>query len=225
MHSALMPLRALIFDFDGLIIDTESAIFQSWRELYESHGQELTVERWSQCIGTDFSSAYDPKKELEALTDRTFDWARQEQELTARVHELLDGFDALPGVRDRLSEARELGLPCSVASSSPLTWVSKHLNHLDLHGHFTNISCRDHVERIKPHPDLFLDAARKLGAAPDEVVIFEDSLNGLNAARAAGMKCVVIPGPTTQHLDFTGAWHRLDSLGSTSVAELASMFG
>jgi putative hydrolase of the HAD superfamily len=191
-----MPLRALIFDFDGLIIDTESAIFQSWRELYESHGQELTVERWS-----------------------------QEQELTARVHELLDGFDALPGVRDRLSEARELGLPCSVASSSPLTWVSKHLNHLDLHGHFTNISCRDHVERIKPHPDLFLDAARKLGAAPDEVVIFEDSLNGLNAARAAGMRCVVIPGPTTQHLDFTGAWHRLDSLGSTSVAELASMFG
>ena len=225
MHSALMPLRALIFDFDGLIIDTESAIFQSWRELYESHGHELTVERWSQCIGTDFSSAYDPKKELEALTDRTFDWKRQEQELTARVHELLDGFDALPGVRDRLSEARELGLPCSVASSSPLTWVSKHLNHLDLHGHFTNISCRDHVERIKPHPDLFLDAARKLGAAPDEVVIFEDSLNGLNAARAAGMRCVVIPGPTTQHLDFTGAWHRLDSLGSTSVAELASMFG
>lgn len=218
-----MPLRAVIFDFDGLIIDTESAIYQSWRELFESHGHALTIEDWSQCVGTDFSSAYDPKKELEQFTGRSFDWKLQEQELTARVHELLTGFDALPGVRERLNEARELGLPCSVASSSPLSWVSKHLDHLDLRGHFTNVSCRDHVERIKPHPDLFLDAARKLGAAADEVVIFEDSLNGLNAARAAGMRCVVVPGPTTQHLDFTGAWHRLDSLGSTSLAELASM--
>jgi putative hydrolase of the HAD superfamily len=220
-----MPLRALIFDFDGLIIDTESAIYQSWRELYRSHGHELTVERWSQCVGTDFSSAYDPKKELEVLTDRTFDWVAMDRQIYDRVQELLHGFDALPGVRECLSEARELGLPCSEASSSPLSWVSKHLDHLDLRGHFTNISCRDHVERIKPHPDLFQDAARKLGAGADEVVIFEDSLNGLNAARAAGMRCVVIPGPTTQHLDFTGAWHRLDSMGSTSVAELASMFG
>jgi putative hydrolase of the HAD superfamily len=224
MHCGTMPLRALIFDFDGLIIDTESAIYQSWRELYASHGHELTVERWSQCVGTDFSSVYDPKTELETLTDRTFDWVDVDRALFDRVATLLTGFDALPGVRDRLAEARELGLPCSVASSSPLSWVSKHLDHLDLRGHFMNVSCRDHVERIKPHPDLFLDAAKKLGAAPDEVIIFEDSLNGLKAARAAGMRCVVVPGPTTQHLDFTGAWHHLESLDSTSVAKLASIF-
>lgn len=218
-----MALRALIFDFDGLIIDTESAIYQSWQELYASHGHELTIERWSQCVGTDFSSVYDPKKELEQLTDKSFDWVAVDRDLYDRVNVLLDGFDALPGVRERLSEARELGLPCSIASSSPLTWISKHLGQLDLHGHFINVSCRDHVERIKPHPDLFLDAARKLGVQPDEVVIFEDSLNGLRAARAAGMRCVVVPGPTTQHLDFEGAWRQLDSLDSTSVAELASL--
>jgi putative hydrolase of the HAD superfamily len=216
-------LKALIFDFDGLIIDTESAIYQAWRELYESHGHSLTIAHWSQCVGTDFSAAYDPKKELEQLTAKIFDWKTQEATLTERVHVLLDGFDALPGVRERLHEASTLALPCSIASSSPLSWVERHLGHLNIRDRFSNVTCRDHVERIKPNPDLFLDAARKLGAAPDEVIIFEDSLNGLRAAKAAGMRCVVVPGPVTEHLDFDGAWHRLDSLGSTTIAELASM--
>jgi len=211
-------LRALIFDFDGLIIDTESAIYQSWRELYASHGQVLTIERWSQCVGTDFSSVYDPKKELEQLTGLTFDWGQVEQTLTERVHQMLVGYDALPGVRERLQEARELGLPCSIASSSPLSWVSKHVESLGLRDYFANISTRDHVERIKPHPDLFLDAAAKLNVGTDEVIIFEDSLNGLKAARAAGIRCVVVPGPTTRHLDFSGAWQHLPSLDSTTVS-------
>ncbi len=216
-------LRALIFDFDGLIIDTESAIYQAWRELYESHGHGLTVAHWSQCVGTDFSSAYDPKKELEALTGKSFDWTAQEAELTERVHELLDGFDALPGVRDRLEEAAELGLPCSIASSSPLSWVERHLGHLDLRHRFANVTCRDHVERIKPNPDLFIDASKKLGVGPDEVIIFEDSLNGLRAAKAAGIRCVVAPGPITQHLNFEGAWRQVESLRSTTIAEFASL--
>ena len=216
-------LRALIFDFDGLIIDTESAIYQSWREFYEGHDQVLTIEQWSQCVGTDFSSVYDPKKELEQLTGLAFDWQQVEQTLTERVHQLLEGYDALPGVRERLQEARELGLPCSIASSSPLSWVSKHVENLGLREHFANISTRDHVERIKPHPDLFLDAAAKLGVSTDEVIIFEDSLNGLKAARAAGIRCVVVPGPTTRHLDFTGAWQQLESLDSTTVSDFALM--
>ena len=216
-------LRALIFDFDGLIIDTESAIYESWREFYASHQQVLTIEQWAQCVGTDFSSVYDPKKELEQLTGLTFDWGQVEQTLTERVHKLLDGYDALPGVRERLQEARELGLPCSIASSSPLSWVSRHVENLGLREYFANISTRDHVQRIKPHPDLFLDAAQKLGVSTDEVIIFEDSLNGLKAARAAGIRCVVVPGPTTQHLDFTGAWRQLESLGSTSLSDFALM--
>ena len=216
-------LRALIFDFDGLIIDTESAIYESWREFYAGHGQVLTVEQWSQCVGTDFSSVYDPKKELEQLTGLAFDWQQVEQTLTERVHQMLVGYDALPGVRERLLEARELGLPCSIASSSPLSWVSKHVENLGLREHFANISTRDHVQRIKPHPDLFLDAAAKLGVGTDEVIIFEDSLNGLKAARAAGIRCVVVPGPTTRHLDFTGAWQQLESLDSTRVSDFALM--
>ena len=215
-------IRALLFDFDGLIIDTESAIYQAWRELYEDHGHPLPVERWSQCVGTDFG-AYDPKAELEMLTGKDFDWHNEEAMRTARVHELLKTFDALPGVRDRLVEAQELGLPCSIASSSPRSWIEPWLKQMDIHHHFSNISSRDVVNRIKPAPDLFLHAAEKLGAAPDEVIIFEDSLNGLKAARAAGMKCVIVPGPVTKHLEFDGAWQMLDSLASTSLAQLMQL--
>ena len=212
-------IRALLFDFDGLIIDTESAIYQAWRELYADHGHPLPIERWSQCVGTDFG-AYNPKADLEKLTGKDFDWHNEVAMREQRVNELLTGFDALPGVRERLDEAAALGLPCSLASSSPLTWIEPWLDKLELRSCFTNISSRDFVEKIKPAPDLFLHAAAKLGAAPDEVIVFEDSLNGLRAARAAGMKCVVVPGPTTQHLEFDGAWRILDSLASTTLVEL-----
>ena len=137
-----------------------------------------------------------------------------------RVNELLATFDALPGVRELLGEAASAGMPCSIASSSPLSWIEPWLEKMKLRPYFANVSCRDFVEKIKPAPDLFLHAANKLGAAPDEVIVFEDSLNGLRAARAAGMKCVVVPGPTTQHLDFEGAWRMLGSLASTSLAQL-----
>ena len=215
-------IRALLFDFDGLIIDTESAIYQAWRELYEDHGHPLPVERWAQCVGTDFG-AYDPKSELEMLTGKDFDWHGEEAMRTKRVYELLATFDALPGVRDRLIEAKELGLPCSIASSSPRSWIEPWLQQMKLDQHFINISSRDVVERIKPAPDLFLHAADRLGARPEEVIVFEDSLNGLKAAKAAGMKCVVVPGPVTKHLEFTGAWQMLDSLASTTLAQLMQL--
>jgi putative hydrolase of the HAD superfamily len=95
------------------------------------------------------------------------------------------------------------------------------LDHLRLRDQFQNVSCRDHVERIKPAPDLFQDAAAKLKVGADEVVIFEDSLNGLRAANAAGMKCITAPGPLTRHLDLSSAWRRVESLTHVSFRELS----
>ena len=218
-----MALRALIFDFDGLIIDTESAIYEAWREFYQSQGHPLTVSTWSQCVGTDFGG-YNPKTDLEELTGQSFDWKTIDRDLEVRVRELLQGYDALPGVRELLAEASQNGVPCSIASSSPLSWVQGWLAHLDLNGHFINISCRDHVENIKPAPDLFRDAAGKLNAFKDEVVIFEDSLNGLRAANAAGMRCVAAPGPMTRHLDLTSAWRQVDGLHQVNLDELKAAF-
>lgn len=215
-----MPIRALIFDFDGLIIDTESAIYRSWRELYASHGHELSVETFARCIGTDFGEHYDPMADLEELTGREFDWAAEDTRREERVRQLLAETGELPGVRDRLAEAADLGLRCSVASSSSHRWVNGWLERLGLRHHFTHLSTRDRVARIKPEPDLFLHAIENLGVAPDEALIFEDSLNGLRAALAAGIRCIVVPGPMTRHLDFTGAWRIVNSLKELSLAEV-----
>lgn len=216
------PIRAVIFDFDGLILDTESAIYESWRELYAGHGHELAVETFARCIGSDFGAHYDPMTDLEKLTGRTFDWDALDAERETRVRALLTEAGALPGVQARLSEAGALGLACSIASSSSHRWVNGWLEKLELRHHFANLSTRDCVQRIKPEPDLFLHAIEQLGVGPDEAVIFEDSLNGLRAARAAGVRCIVVPGPMTRHLDFDGAWMVAASLDDVRLADLVS---
>jgi putative hydrolase of the HAD superfamily len=210
--------RALLFDFDGLILDTESAIYEAWRQLYASHGHPLTLETWAQCVGSDFNHAFDPKADLERLTGQSFDWEAQEAALTARVHELLVDYPILPGVVDLLEAASAAGIPCAVASSSPATWVGPHLERLGLRRFFRDVVTRESVERIKPAPDLYRKAAERLGVQASEVVVLEDSLNGLRAALAAGMRCIVCPGPTTQHLDLSAAWRRVSSLAEIPLS-------
>ena len=212
-------MKALIFDFDGLIMDTETATFEAWREIYAEHGQPLTIETWAQCVGSDFGD-YDPKRELEKLTGRAFDWDAINTGRRERVMNILSTYDTLPGVRGRLQETDELGIPCAVASSSPRWWVEHWLKHLGLMEAFQNITCLEDTGKVKPHPSLFQHAASKLDAAPDDIVVLEDSLNGLRAARAAQMRCIVVPCAMTQHLDFDGAWRKHTSLDDFQLAHL-----
>lgn len=215
------PIRAVIFDFDGLIVDTESTGYHTWREIFDQHGHDLPVERYAQVIGTDFNtSSYDPRRDLEQLTGRAFDW--DAVEITRKAHEsrLRRHLHLLPGVADLLKEADNLGLRIAIASSSPRVWIDSWMDQLGLHDHFHHISTVDDTGKVKPDPSLFLHAAEKLGVSPEEAVIFEDSLNGLRAAIAAGIRCIVAPGPMTRHLDFTGAWRRVESLAQVSIAEL-----
>lgn len=212
--------RALIFDFDGLIVDTESTGYQTWWEIFQAQGHELEVVTYAAVIGTDFGAHYDPRVDLEARTGREFDWAELETQRTQRERELRKDLRVLPGVVDRLEEAAELGLPCAIASSSPRWWVEGWLNDLGLIQHFHHLTTVDDTGKVKPDPSLFLLAAERLQVSRDEVVIFEDSLNGLRAAQAAGIRCIVAPGPMTQHLDFDGAWRRVATLEEVSLQDL-----
>jgi putative hydrolase of the HAD superfamily len=213
-------IRAIIFDFDGLIMDTETATYEAWRQIYAEHGQPLAMETWAQCIGSDFGN-YDPMRELEELIGRQLEWEPIHQERRERVMAILSTYGALPGVRDRLQEAEALGLPCSVASSSPRWWVEHWLKHLGLREAFQNVTTLDDTGKVKPDPSLFLHAAEKLTRQPAESVVLEDSLNGLRAAHAAGMRCVVVPCEMTQHLSFEGAWRQHASLSELSFRDLA----
>lgn len=212
-------VKGLIFDFDGLILDSETPSYTAWRECYEAHGHALPVEIFVQCVGTDHVE-YDPARELEQLCGRELDWEILGRDRQRRTGEMLDGSDAMPGVREILAEALALGLSCAVASSSPRSWVDPWLERLEVRELFSSTHCLEDVERPKPDPALFLRAARALGAEPGEVIVFEDSLHGLRAAQAAGMRCVVVPNPVTRHLDFDGAHRLLESLAEVSLAEL-----
>ena len=218
-----MPsLRAVIFDFDGLIVDTESSGYETWREIFEEHGHHLAVETYAAVVGTDFSTHYDPRVDLEERTGRAFDWQELEQRRSARQKELRKDLSVLPGVLPRLQEAAKLGLPCAIASSSPRWWVEGWLQDLGLTDYFHHLTTVDDTGKVKPDPSLFQLALERLGVAADEAVIFEDSLNGLRAAQAAGVRCVVVPGPMTRHLEFDGAWFKINSLAKVRLRQLIS---
>ncbi|TDU81663.1 putative hydrolase of the HAD superfamily [Prosthecobacter fusiformis] len=214
------PIRAILFDFDGLIVDTESVGYQTWHELYAKHGHDLPVEIYAQAIGTEFNDLYDPRRDLDALMGKALLWEELEEGRRVRETELRTSLVTLPGVIDRLEEARALGLPCAVASSSPLSWVGGWIEQLGLRPYFHHLTTLDDTGKVKPDPSLFLHAADRMGVEPEHILVFEDSLNGLRAAKAAEMRCIVVPGPMTRHLNFEGALRRVGSLAEVSLQEL-----
>lgn len=213
--------KALIFDFDGLIVDTESTGYQTWKHLFAQHGQELPADLYAQVVGTDFDNApYHPQRDLEQRLGRTLNWEHLEAQRRAHESELRRQLSTLPGVRERLAQAHELGWKTAIASSSPRWWIDSWMTQLDLASHFNHFSTVDDTGKVKPDPSLYLHALEALGVGADEALVLEDSVNGLRAAHAAGIRCIVAPGPMTRHMDFSLAWRRVESLIEVDLREL-----
>jgi len=220
-----MTLKALIFDFDGLIADTEMSVYLSWQELYRAHGHELPLAEWLRCIGSDYGpDTFDPFKALEGFTGGSIDWDVVNAERRAREDALNASLTPLPGVEALIAEAQAAGLKLAVGSSSPHSWVDMHLQHLGLWDYFDAVVCRDDVAQVKPAPDLFLTAAAKLGVPPREAVVLEDSPHGLAAAHTAGMFCVAVPNTLTRHLDTSEADLHVESMAGLTLASLQAAF-
>jgi HAD superfamily hydrolase (TIGR01509 family) len=155
-----MKIKALLFDFDGLILDTETAEFLVWQKIYREYGQEMLPETWGQIVGGYGISNFDGAVQLTELVGDGLN----PRELHARYRSESDALilqqPVLPGVVDYLEDAHRLGLRLAVASSSPHSWVDMHLARLGLADRFEAIICGDDVPpgRTKPHPDLFLKA-------------------------------------------------------------------
>ncbi len=210
---------AVIFDFDGVIVDTEWAIYQTWQELYLEHGAELPLDVYVQCVGSDHG-AWDPKAYLDGLVGKSLDWDAILPSKHAESRKLLEAEGVMSGVIQWLDDLLATGIPIGVASSSSVEWVGGWLEKLGLSGRFVSFSCRDHVERIKPAPDLFLDAARKLGVDPARCLVVEDSFNGMVAAHTAGMSVLAVPNRITAGQDFSAALRRVASLGDVRFEEI-----
>ena len=211
-------IRAIVFDFDGLILDTEVPEFQSWQELYQAHGCTLPFAVWATCIGT--TDAFDPHAYLEAQLGQAVDRLAVQHQQRQRCDALIAAQVALPGVHDYIAEATRLGLQLGVASSSSRAWVSGHLTRLELSQHFVCITCRDDVPRTKPDPALYQAALAALGVRPEEAIALEDSPNGILAAKRAGLFCVAVPNLLTCQLPLDHADLQIPSLAAVPLPEL-----
>jgi HAD superfamily hydrolase (TIGR01509 family) len=216
-------IHALVFDFDGLILDTEQPVYQSWSELYETFGFTLPFATWATIIGTS-DGAFDPRRELERLLGQAVDWDTIAPRRLARELELIEQQPILPGVEDYLKDARRLGLKTGLASSSSCQWVTGHLKRRGLADYFDVIRARDDVQRTKPDPELYCAVLAELGVRGEEALALEDSPNGIRAAKQAGMWCVAVPNPLTRQLGLEEADLRLESLAEMGLEEVMGKF-
>lgn len=216
-------IKALIFDFDGLIVDTEWPDYESWQQVYQQHGCELAVEKWGQIVGGTGASDFDPHTHLEELCGQSLD--REEVWISRRKQylEVLSAQTILPGVLETLDEAERRGLQLAIASSSPENWVRGHLARLGIYQRFNTIKTADDVKRTKPDPELYLAAMDALSIKPSEGIVFEDSPNGVTAAKAAKLFCVAVPNRLTAQLKFEGADLQLNSLAEKNLTDLLKL--
>lgn len=214
-----MTIKALVFDFDGTILDTEVPDYESWQEVFQAHGTSLSLDEWAACVGGG-ADDFDPYRILAEQIGRPIDRSVIRQQRRARFAELVEQQPIMPGVMQWLDDADAAGIKLAVASSSDAKWVCKHLEERNLASRFVTIRTRDDVERVKPDPALYRISVNALGIEPHEAVAIEDSRNGLIAAKTAGLHCIAVPNPITQHLDFSEADIKLRSLATLSLAEL-----
>jgi HAD superfamily hydrolase (TIGR01509 family) len=211
-------IRAVIFDFDGLILDTEFPIFAAWSAVFEAHDAvPLTIEEWAEGLGT--TEGVDVESRLRERAGRPVDFDAANQARRMHRDAMLELERALPGVEAWLDEAEAAGYGVAIASSSPDDWVHEHLDRIGLRARFPTIVTAGGPLRSKPAPDTYLEACARLGVGPHEALALEDSPNGIAAAKAAGLRCVTVPHPLTENLDLSAADLRLRSLAQCTLAD------
>jgi HAD superfamily hydrolase (TIGR01509 family) len=221
-RQAAVRIKALIFDFDGLILDTETPEYQVWQSIYREHGFEFPDEEWGKIVGGYGLKDFDAAEHLSLLSQGRLDSVS----LRGRHHSESSALTllqpVLPGVMDLLHEAKRLGLKLAIASSSPHSWVDTHAKRLGIFEYFDKVICADDIAagRTKPNPDLFLLALNQLQVRKNEAIVFEDSPNGVKAAKSAGIFVVAVPNPVTSLLSIESANLTLTSLTDLSLHEL-----
>jgi HAD superfamily hydrolase (TIGR01509 family) len=225
METQHTMIQALIFDFDGIILETELSDFQSWQEIYQDYGGSLSLSTWLPSIGTGLSSrVFDPYEHLEAQLGKQLD----REEILIRRRQgyiaIIEAQSLLPGVETIITDAEQRGLQLAVASSASREWVTGHLTRLEFAEHFDPIVCGDEVTRTKPFPDVYQAALTKLGIQPDQAIAFEDSPNGVRAAKQAGLFCIAVPNPLMQDISFEQADLCLTSLTDLPLESLLKRF-
>jgi HAD superfamily hydrolase (TIGR01509 family) len=215
-------LKALIFDFDGLILDTETPEVLAWQSIYKDHGFELPLHEWEQTIGGYGISNFDAAEHLSVLSSGRLDSVSLRSRYRKEADAMIHANPILPGVISMIEQAKEAGLPVAIGSSSPHSWVDTHAKRLGIFEYFDRIICQDDVPpgRTKPNPDIYLKALEQLNVKKDAAVVFEDSPNGVLAAQRAEIFVVAVPNPLTAKMGVSGD-ATVSSLAQLSLQQLS----
>jgi HAD superfamily hydrolase (TIGR01509 family) len=212
-------IKAVVFDFDGLIIDTETPWYEAFRQIYQQYQVDLPLELWVKCVGTGYDQ-FNPFDYLEACVKQVID-KDEIRRLSAERHaRLIEKEELRPGVKEYLEEAKDLGFKIGLASSSTREWVLSYLDRFRLTAYFDRIHTADDVEKVKPDPELYLRTLDCFGLTCHEAVAFEDSPHGAAAAKKAGLYCVIVPNGVTENLVFAEYDLRLKSLSELGLADV-----
>lgn len=216
MDQTSSPIDAVIFDLDGVLVDSEPLLFEAERLLLAEHGVELTPELKKPYIGLGGRDV------LVALTDR-FGIVADVDEMAARKMalflELAEGLVGFPATVEFAKALHADGVRLAIASGSSPEGIDTAMRATGLEEVFPIRVAVKHVPRGKPAPDLFLEAARQLGVEPSRCVVVEDAVHGLEAAHAAGMRCIAIPS-VTDPLDET--FRQADLLVPGGIADVTT---
>lgn len=212
-------IRALVFDFDGLILDTETPLIDAYAGVHAAHGVPFDRTHFLRSIGhADYT--FDPWRGFAPGADRD----ALETERRTLKDRLLIAQPILPGVVALLDAARAHSLRIGVASNSSHDWVDRHLTRLGLFARFDFIACRGDAPSPKPEPDLYKLVLNRFGLRGHEAIAFEDSSTGTLAAKRARLWCVAVPNVSTAHHDFSAADLRAASLAAVSLDDLLARF-
>ena len=231
------PLEAVVFDFDGLVIDSEWAIFETAVKGFAApelgaaairaaggKAAGFTVEAWAAGIGinADTDDSWWPTI---CAAAEVSDWSQEDFEAAYRAEPRdREDIPLLPGVVELLDVLDTAGVPVGVASSSSRRWLERHTERHGLVERFGTLVGSDVVGGVgKPAPDVYLKACADLGADPRRSVALEDSANGTTAAKAAGMAVVAVPSTITQHNDFSHADLVVGSLLDLDLDQLRAL--
>jgi HAD superfamily hydrolase (TIGR01509 family) len=221
--SAPRRLAAVIFDFDGIVLDSETPEFESHRLIFERCGVSLAADEWCAHIGTTGEGGADRWfTQLCQLSDRAPDRATFAAEKHRIFLELVPD-QPMRGIVALLDALRETGVPPAIASNSTARWVIPAVDRLGLRDRFAAIVTVDDVVKGKPAPDVYVEAARRLGVSPLRAVGIEDSASGIASARAAGLRSVAIPHPLTAGHDLSAADLQVAHAGELNVDVLEGL--
>lgn len=200
----MTTLRAVLFDFDGTLWDSETAVYGVFRRLFAEHGQELTVQTWSAAIGT--FDGFDPYTSLNDLVGGGLDLEDIRDTTEERVRSATRKVPLRPGIDAFLRGLDDGVVLRALVSSDRSEWLVTHLERLGWPDGWAAMVCADgDATRAKPNPHLYEAALEVLGVPPSAALAIEDSPNGIRAARAAGLACLCVPNATTAGLDLSEA--------------------